>query len=395
MRRIAANYIFPIDSEPIRNGFIELEDDGTIIKTGELTQETASTEFYNGILCPGFVNSHCHIELSSLQGKFKKGTGMSGFINQINELRESAPKEVRIECIANQFEKLYDEGVSAMADISNCDESFQIKKESPIYTRTFIEVFGTEANDVPEVISGAKQLLEKATEMGIDAGITPHSPYTMSPELLTAASAEGLSKGFISYHNQESQEEEDMICSHSGALYENYIGRGLSVPPATGKPALLHFLDRISKVHPAPFKENILLIHNTVTNQESIDAAKEAAQNLFWVTCPLSNIFIHNTLAPLKLFRENGLKILVGTDSLSSNDILSMVEEIKCIQSNFPEIPLAEILQWSTLNGAEALAQHHWLGSFTSGKKPGVVLIDNIDFENMKLTPQSRSKRII
>lgn len=186
-----------------------------------------------------------------------------------------------------------------------------------------------------------------------------------------------------------------MICSHSGALYENYIGRGLSVPPATGKPALLHFLDRISKVHPAPFKENILLIHNTVTNQESIDAAKEAAQNLFWVTCPLSNIFIHNTLAPLKLFRENGLKILVGTDSLSSNDILSMVEEIKCIQSNFPEIPLAEILQWSTLNGAEALAQHHWLGSFTPGKKPGVVLIDNIDFENMKLTPQSRSKRII
>jgi imidazolonepropionase-like amidohydrolase len=72
-----------------------------------------------------------------------------------------------------------------------------------------------------------------------------------------------------------------------------------------------------------------------------------------------------------------------------------MVEEIKCIQSNFPEIPLAEILQWSTLNGAEALAQHHWLGSFTPGKKPGVVLIDNIDFENMKLTPQSRSKRII
>ena len=130
MRRIAANYIFPIDSEPIKNGYIELEEDGTILKIGELTSELPSTEYYNGILVPGFVNSHCHIELSSLQGKFRKGTGMSGFINQINELRESAPKEERISSIAKQFEKLYQEGVSAMADISNCNESFQIKKHS-------------------------------------------------------------------------------------------------------------------------------------------------------------------------------------------------------------------------------------------------------------------------
>lgn len=395
MRRVAANYIFPIDSAPIRNGYIELDEQGTILKIGELTSEMSSTEYYNGILCPGFINSHCHIELSSLQGKFEKGTGMSGFINQINALRESAPKEVRIECIAQQFEKLYNEGVSAMADISNCDESFQIKKESPIYTRTFIEVFGTEPDDVENVIADAKRLLDKAEEIGLDASITPHSPYTMSPELLTAASAQGLSKGYISYHNQESQEEEDMICRHSGALYENYIQRGLSVPPATGKPALLHFIDRISKVHSAPFNENILLIHNCATNQESIDAIKSVATNLFWVTCPLSNIFIHNTLAPLQLFRKNSLKILVGTDSLSSNDILSMVEEIKCIQNHFPEIPLAEILQWCTLNGAEALSRENVLGSFTPGKRPGIVLIDNIDFENMKLTDQSHSKRII
>lgn len=395
MRRIAANYIFPIDSEPIKNGYIELEEDGTILKIGELTSELPSTEYYNGILVPGFVNSHCHIELSSLQGKFRKGTGMSGFINQINELRESAPKEERISSIAKQFEKLYQEGVSAMADISNCNESFQIKKQSPIYTRTFIEVFGTEPEDVEGVISDAQTLLEEADHLGIDAGITPHSPYTMSPELLTTASAQGLSRGFISYHNQESQEEEDMISSNTGALYENYLSRNLSIPPATGKPALVHFIDRISKAHPAPFDENILLIHNTVTNQESIDAIKSVAKNIFWVTCPLSNIFIHNMLAPLELFRKNGLKILLGTDSLSSNDILSMVEEIKCIQGHFPHIPLEEILTWSTLNGAQALGKEELFGSFTPGKAPGVVLIDNIDFENMKLTDSSHSKRII
>ena len=93
MRRIAANYIFPITSDPIRNGYVDITEDGTVIGTGKLTEETGSTEYYNGILVPGFTNAHCHIELSHLEGKFREATGMSGFIDQINALRESAPKE--------------------------------------------------------------------------------------------------------------------------------------------------------------------------------------------------------------------------------------------------------------------------------------------------------------
>ena len=238
MRRIAANYIFPITSDPVRDGYVDLADDGTVIGTGRLTEETGSTEFYNGILVPGFTNAHCHIELSHLEGKFREATGMSGFIDQINALRESAPAEERQKAMRAQFDKLYREGVSAMADISNCDESFAMKKEGPMYTRTFIEVFGSEPQDAPAVIEDARKLAAKAAEAGIDAAITPHSPYTMSSDLLRMASAEGLKAGYISYHNQESQEEDDMIGFHRGPLYENYINRGLSTVPATGRPAV-------------------------------------------------------------------------------------------------------------------------------------------------------------
>lgn len=395
MRRIAANYIFPVSSAPIHNGYVDFEDDGTVISIGELTKETGSTEFYNGILVPGFTNAHCHIELSHLEGKFREATGMSGFIDQINALRESAPKEARIAAMERQFDKLYNEGVSAMADISNCDESFAMKSGAKMYTRTFIEVFGSEPEDAPAVIEVARKLLSKATEAGIDAGITPHSPYTMSPDLLRMASAEGLKAGYISYHNQESQEEDDMIGFNKGPLYENYINRGLSVPKATGKPAIFHFLARLQEIHPAPFEESILLIHNTVSKEDSIKAALSVLKHCTWVTCPLSNIFIHRTMADLPLLMRMGAKIAVGTDSLSSNHVLSMVEEFKCIHKFYPEIPLQTILEWACLNGAAALGRDNILGSFTPGKKPGAVIIDNIDFRSMQLTPESRSKRIL
>ena len=395
MRKIAANYIFPINSAPIKNGYVKVDDNGTVVEIGQLDGECADTEFYNGILCPGFTNAHCHIELSHLKGLFKEATGMSGFINQINELRSSADEPERRRALEEQFEILYNEGTSAMGDISNCSESFDTKAKSPLMTRTFLELFGTLPEEAEEVIASGKALEAKANEFGIKAAITPHSCYTMSPLLLARAAQEGLKSGFLSYHSQESQEEEDLIISGTGALAENYKGRNLPTPPVTGKPALLYFIERLKSFSQTPVKGKIMLVHNVATNQESIDAALEALEESFWTICPLSNIFIHRQLPPLDLMRRNNLAICIGTDSLSSNKILSMVEEIKCLHANFPHIELNEILTWACYNGAKAIGFESVLGSFEPGKRPGVVLVDNIDWENFKLTEKSRSRRLV
>ena len=106
MRKIAANYIYPITSAPIKNGYIKLDDNGTIVEIGQLDKECEDTEFYNGILCPGFTNAHCHIELSHLKGLFKEATGMSGFINQINELRCAAEEPERRKALEEQIATL-------------------------------------------------------------------------------------------------------------------------------------------------------------------------------------------------------------------------------------------------------------------------------------------------
>lgn len=392
-RRVAASFVYTLDSDaPIRNGFVEYDaEDGRILAVGECGPDE---EVRQGAVVPGFVNSHCHIELSHLHGKFRKGTGMAGFIDQINALRDWAGADVKARLTQEWMDKMWKDGVSAMSDISNDDSSFKVKSSHKIYTRTFLEVFGSEPEMCEGVMSDVTKLKETADAEGIDAAPTPHSCYTMSPQLLSASAAAGLESGYLSYHSQESQEEEDLLISGSGAMYENRKRSGMSTPPVTGESSLKYFIDRLAAAKPAPYDEHILLVHNVCLKQDDIDAAKRVMNNVYWAVCPLSNIFIHNALPPIPLMRKNGLAIIVGTDSLSSNDDLDMVKELVCIKQNFAEVPMNEILVWACLNGARFLSKEDSLGSIAPGKTPGIVFVSNVDEEG-SFTADSRSERLV
>ena len=393
MKRIAAKYLYTLGSmDPVLNGFVEMEDDGTVVRTGICADPAAEPVFYDGAIAPGFVNAHCHVELSYLKGQFRKGTGMAGFIDQINEMRDNKSMEEKLHDLTVAMDSLWEQGVVAMADISNCADSFAIKARHPMYTRTFLEVFGTEPEDCDAVMEGVMKLKAVADGFGIDAAPAPHACYTMSPELVTAVSVEGLKSGFLSFHSEETEEEEEMLKYGSGKMWENRVKAGMSVPPVTGKSSLLYFIDRLLAGRPAPFDEHILLVHECCMDQEGIDAAKAVMNHPFVAVCPLSNLFIHNALPPIGLMRRNGLKVCVGTDSLSSNDDLNIVDELFCLQRNFPEVPLGELLTWASRNGAEFLARPEF-GTLEPGKRPGVVLIDNLDADG-RLTAASKSRRL-
>ncbi|MBR3304092.1 MAG: amidohydrolase family protein [Bacteroidales bacterium] len=419
MRKLRADYAFVPDLKkgvfsPMANPCITVDESGKIIAIQEYSSPDSNSgkedgiEYYNGVFVPGFINAHCHIELSHLLGAFEQASGMSGFINQINALRESVDERGRFEAMKRQFNLLSTQGVVAVSDISNCSESFALKRQFlnlvhsdseelfPVYYRTFVELFGTEESDAEQILERGEKIAEQAVQMGLKASVTPHSPYTMSPKLLKITALRGLKSGEISYHSQESQEEEDMIMYGTGALAENYRGRGLSMPEPANTTALEYFLNTVTATSTeglAKIEGRVNLVHNVVLSQRSIDAAKRVITEPFFTVCPLSNIFIHRALPPLDLMRKNNLAICVGTDSLSSNTILSMVEEMRCIEQNFPHIPLGEILQWACLNGAKALGIEERCGSLQVGKTPGIVLIQNL--RDFHLTPQSRSVRIV
>lgn len=219
MRKIAANYLFPISGQPIRNGYVLLSDDGIIVETGQLSRETPNTEFYNGILSPGFVNVHCS-----------------------SELQRSLPYALS---------DIYNSGTQVIADMDK---------------GTFVEL--------------------------------PDS-------------------------------------------------------------------------------------------SEQIIAGRTVEANII---CPFCNSMTENISPPVEEMRECGATICIGTGNGIPARIPSMIDAIKLLQINSKSIN--ELLLWSTLNGAKAIGKENNFGSFEAGKRPGVVLIEYIDWDNFSLTKESRSRRI-
>jgi cytosine/adenosine deaminase-related metal-dependent hydrolase len=139
---------------------------------------------------------------------------------------------------------------------------------------------------------------------------------------------------------------------------------------------------------------NLILVHCTFADRDIIGLIKKR-KNLYWCLCPNSNIYIEKTLPPVKLLIEEGCEIIIGTDSLASNDNLSILGELKTLQLNYRDLPLEDLVSWATINGAKALGEQEQFGSIEPGKKPGLLLIENADLLNMKLLPESTVKRLI
>ena len=394
MRKISASYIFPVSSKPLKYGILAVSDEGEIIDiidTGGELKESASMEYYNGILVPGFVNAHCHLELSYMKGLIDKANGLPDFLMQLSQKRRALPENLN-EIIRSADNEMYAEGIVAVGDISNDDFSFHVKEKSKLYYHTFIEVYWPSPDRAKEVYYKGEKLFNQLNEMNLPASIVPHTPYSVSPELFELVHQHANKfKRIFSIHNQETKSENELFKTHSGAICELFekIGADMNSIKVTGKSSLQSVLSYF------PSFQNILLIHNIYTEQSDIDIAKSQSEKLFWILCPNSNLIIENRLPDVELFIRNSLNIALGTDSYSSNTELSILGEIKTLAYNYPYLPLELLIKWGTLNGAKALEIDNKFGSFEIGKNPGINLITAIDFVNMKLTKESRVKKLI
>ena len=391
-RFLSADYIFPVASDPLKNGIVEVDDKGTVISLtdtkGNLA-ESANIEFYNGILVPGFVNSHCHLELSHLKNKFPRKTKLAGFIRNIFSLRHAGEPEIMASAVSADLE-LQQNGTVATGDISNNSYTFLIKKESPIRYHTFVEVFSPDSARAEDFVNNGKRILKQAFALQLPASLTPHAPYSMSPKLWNLLEKEMKNSPMpVSLHNQESEDENRFFNQGKGDIFELFEGMGFEIKSwISGR----NSLSTVSRYLPAD--NNILLVHNTFTREKDIDEISKSFRNLFFILCPKSNLFIEDCLPDIGMMHNKGLTICIGTDSYSSNDSLSVLEEIKTISHYFPEIPLQSLIQWASLNGAKALNFNDKIGSIEIGKRPGINLIRDVDFSRMKITEKSSVKRI-
>ena len=389
-RYLSANYIFPVSSDPIKDGIVVIGDSGEIIDLidgGSSLEISATLEHYEGIIVPGFVNSHCHLELSHLFGKIQKGTGLVSFISEV--ISQRLANEDQIVAAMKTYDQLmFAHGIVAVGDISNNKFSKSVKQNSQIYYHTFIELLGFDPLRAETVFQKALDL--KAEFAPLPASFAPHAPYSVSAELFSILSnyAEDH-ENLFSMHNQETESENEFFLNKSGAFIDFYkmLNLDMSFFEAQSKTSLQAVLPLF------PFNQKILLVHNTFTNLEDIVAVKHSKKNITWCLCPNANLYIEQRLPDLALFINSELNITVGTDSLASNDKLCILSELKTIKKHFSELSTSQIIRWATLNGAQFLGIDNKFGSIEKGKKPGLNLISEVN--GTEITHLSQIQRLI
>lgn len=375
LRRIASHRLLLPDSTLLPSPLVTVAADGRILSVESVrdVDRREGVEFYAGLLVPGFVNAHCHLELSHLGGAVPRGCGFAGFARAMGAARGRFTDGERFAAADAAAAAMWHEGVAAVGDISNGPSSFAVKASSPLRFRSWIELFGLAVRDAGHL----RPLLDYP-----NTSLTPHSVYSVQDAPFREICAEG--SGPLSIHFMESAGEAELFAGR-GELAEWYAAQGWSCDfLGYGMPA-----ERIVECVPAG--RSVVLVHDCHVTQLDIDLImSHFTAPVWWCMCPRSNDYISGLRPPVELLRRNGLNICIGTDSMASNDSLSMLEEVRALRG----MPLAEALTAATRGGALALGFDE-LGAVEPGRRPGLAVISGVDFETMTLRDTAAARRVV
>lgn len=373
MRFLSATRLFS-GNRFSETSILVVDNKGTItdlLPAGQI--EPGRIERYEGILCAGFINTHCHLELSHLKGHIPRHTGIVDFGLAVVKHRNNLPPEAQLEHMQEADREMHAQGIVAVGDISNTGLSADVKAQSALYYHSFVELIALNPARATQVFSEGLGLVDTFQRQGLSASPAPHAPYSCSPELirLIAGYCEAQRQP-TSIHNQESRAENEFFLHQTGdylRLYET-LGLPLGFFSATGKSSLQ------SISHALPRQANTLLVHNTFTGPGDLEHLLDDFRKLYWCLCPQANLYIENTLPDAAMLAEKGCTLTMGTDSLASNSGLSILQEIITLRRYKPQLSLETLLEAATINGARFLGIDARYGSLEKGKAPGINVID-------------------
>ncbi len=361
--------------------------DGTIEGIVGIEDAGDDIQSFNGIITPGFVNAHCHLELSHMKDMIPAHTGLQEFVKQIVSLRK-VEEHVIQDAIENAENEMRANGIVAVGDISNTLDTLTQKAKHNLAYYTFVELYDLDPSRANDKINAGLEIQKTFEQNCIRASLVPHAPYSVTNSLWKLLS-EHFGAHTICMHNQETPDENDFFKTKTGSFLGMYERTKVSLDffEPTGLSSLQSVLPIFKNANTS------ILVHNSFTSANDIAAVKKQMPNTFWCLCHNANQYIEQTMPPIELLRAGGANIIIGTDSYASNWSLNILDELKTIQKHNPQILLEEMLSWATINGARALQMDKHLGSFEIGKKPGVVVIENVVGENN--LSKAGSRRII
>ena len=383
-RKLKAQQLFDGYRFRKEDDVLVVDERGKVVDIVAAPDAGDAVEELKGILSPGLINCHCHLELSHLKNVIPPHTGLIDFLCSVVTKRGYGAEEIAAAITAAEQE-MYNNGIVAVGDIGNTTDTAFVKSKSKIRWENFVEVLNFFDAKADETIayykSVAAKLYNQLTTVTTvhRTALVPHAPYSISAK--TFQRINDATKGqIISIHNQENAAEDELFKTGGGDFLKLFSIFGITTSPfpVTGKSSIRSYL---------PFFNNgqtIFLVHNTFMPEEDIQWANEyAASNgvkLVYCLCPNANLYIEDKVAPIDLFQKHNCDLVLGTDSYSSNWQLSIVKEVQALLQ-YTSVSIEQALQIATINGAKALQWDNELGSFEKGKQPGVVLLAN-DFSS-------------
>ncbi|MEP6844809.1 MAG: amidohydrolase family protein [Panacibacter sp.] len=390
--KFQADHIFT-GTEILPDNFVLITDErGQVLEIISSKDAGEGIRQIKGILTPGFLNCHCHLELSHMKGLIPEKTGLIDFVFKVVTERHFSDEEI-MDAIEKAEDEMLANGIVAVGDICNNTLTLAQKLKQRLAYYNFIEVSGWLPQAAEIRFSRSKSFYDSFEKISAQqASLVPHAPYSVSDELWNYLSPFFTGKT-ISIHNQETSFEDELFLLNEGDFLRMYeimkIDNSFFKP--TGKSSLQSYFPKLNTAR------NVILVHNTFTKEEDVIYANQQSSSMnrknYFCICINANLYIEDKVPPLDMLMKHSCTMILGTDSLSSNHSLSILDEMKSIRNHFPHIGLKDLLQWATINGAKALQMDNELGSFEKGKRPGVVLISNLEQNN--IAALSAAKRLI
>lgn len=366
-RLLRARYLLPTAGAPA------IEDGALLISAGRIAAVgTYSTlqgsaaeviDYGDAVILPPLVNAHCHLELTDFPqwttacGETTEPESFVGWIRQLIRVRRAIGADPVPASVAAGIRQLLAAGTGAVGDILTTPAALAPLLVSPLYGRIFFETIGLDEERFIPVLEAA---LASARSLAypLSGGVSPHATYTVSDRHLKRAVSTGLP---LAIHCAESPEESLFLREGRGAIAEElYAAAGWPLPEHAPGLSPVAWLAAQGALGP-----QTLLIHGVQV--DAADAARIATSGASVVLCPRSNARLGVGIVPIGLYKAAGVHLALGTDSLASNDSLSLWEEIAFAHGVYPELSPGELLTIATCSGARALGLEQEMGELTAG----------------------------
>lgn len=366
MRRLSADWLLPMDGDPVPGGAVLIGDDGRIVSAGPDAAVphppgAPSTHHTGCTLIPGLVNAHTHLELTGLAGAIDT-PDFADWIRRIIALKATFGYEHFLRAARQGIADCHAMGVTTIGDTGDSGAVIEAMHEAGASGIAYQEVFGPDPAQCEASLTGLQQRVadrQRFTSERVRIGVSPHAPYTVSGPLYRAvvswARQEGLS---VATHVAEPPDEVSLFRDGSGSFAEMWKRRGIPLPAGPATP--VEWLHRHEALGP-----DVLCVH--VVHANDADIRRMVSAGAAVAHCPLSNRAHAHGTAPLRAFLDAGLRVGCGTDSVVSVGRLDVLAEARAARS-LAGLDAAGALALCTREAACALGLGDEIGTISAGK---------------------------